>query len=98
MVATVGVTILLHVFRFDLFPILVISIDPNLKAIVYQVGVAYGSVADWEFMWQRYKSSTDPYEKRLYLRALAESTEPWILSRYVCMYDICVAVRMDLSH
>ena len=70
-----------------LFPFLSISIDPNLKAMVYQVGVAYGSEADWEFMWQRYKNSTDPYEKRLYLRALAQSTEPWILSR--CVY-VCV--------
>ena len=59
------------------------SIVPDLKDVVYQVGVAYGSQADWEFVWQQYQSSTDPYEKRLYLRALAQSTEPWILNRYV---------------
>ena len=57
------------------------SVDPDLRAVVYQVGVAYGCQDDWEFVWQQYQASDDPYEKRLLLRALAQSTEPWILSR-----------------
>ena len=58
------------------------SIDPNLKDVVYQVGVAYGSEEDWNYMWEWYNTTDDPYEKRLCLRALAASREPWILSRY----------------
>ena len=57
------------------------SIDPNLKTLVYGVGVAEGGESEWNFVWNKYNQSNDPYEKRLLLRSLAESTEPWILSR-----------------
>ena len=57
------------------------SIDPDLKSVVYRIGIAHGSDEDWDYMWQQYNMATDPYEKRLYLVALAQSTEPWILSR-----------------
>ena len=57
------------------------SIDPNLKTLVYGVGVAEGGEEAWNFVWDKYNTTDDPYEKRLLLRSLAESTEPWILSR-----------------
>ena len=57
------------------------SIDPNLKTLVYGVGVAVGGEEEWNFLWNKYNETNDPYEKRLLLRSLAESTEPWILSR-----------------
>ena len=62
------------------------SIAADIKSVVYSVGVAYGSDVEWDFVWQRYLSSTDPYEKGLFLRALAESQTPWLLSRYVKLY------------
>ena len=57
------------------------SIDPNLKTLVYGVGVAVGGEEAWNFVWDKYTTTDDPYEKRLLLRSLAESTEPWILGR-----------------
>ena len=57
------------------------SIDPNLKTLVYGVGVAEGGEEAWNFVWDKYNTTDDPYEKRLLLRSLAESTEPWILAR-----------------
>lgn len=51
--------------------------------------MAVGGEEEWNFVWDEYSRSNDPYEKRLFLRSLAESTEPWILSRFMiqCMYS-----------
>ncbi len=70
------------------------SIDPNLKSIVYGVGIAYGTVEDWDYLWNWYNQTDDPYEKRLCLRALAESREPWILSRY---QELCIETETDFT-
>ena len=51
--------------------------------MVYKVGVAMGGEDEWNFVWNKYNETNDPYEKRLLLRSLAESTEPWILSRSI---------------
>ena len=45
--------------------------------------MAVGGEEEWNFVWDEYRRSNDPYEKRLFLRSLAESTEPWILSRFM---------------
>lgn len=57
------------------------SVDPDLKSLVYGVGIAEGGEEDWEFIWRRYLQSNDAYEKRLYLRALGQTKEPWLLNR-----------------
>ncbi|XP_064404394.1 aminopeptidase Ey-like [Halichondria panicea] len=59
------------------------TIEPDLKSLVYRTGVASGSVSDWDYLWGRYNSESDPYDKRLMLRALAFSTEPWVLNRFL---------------
>ena len=58
-------------------------VDADLKSVVYPVGIAYGGEEEWEFVWDQYLSSSDPYEKRLFLSALGKSRIPWILSRWV---------------
>ena len=50
--------------------------------MVYPAGIALGGEEEWQFLWERYLESPDPYEKRLCLYALAYSKEPWILNRY----------------
>ena len=59
------------------------SVDKDLKSVVYRAGIAHGTVEDWDYLWNWYEETDDPYEKRLCLGALAESTEPWVLSRYI---------------
>ena len=59
------------------------SVDPNLKSLVYGVGIEYGEVEDWDYVWAQYNTSQDPYEKVLYLSALARSRQHWILQRQV---------------
>ncbi|CAI8057169.1 Aminopeptidase Ey, partial [Geodia barretti] len=58
-------------------------VDADLKSVVYPVGIAYGGEEEWEFVWDQYLSSSDPYEKRLFLSALGKSRIPWLLSRYL---------------
>ena len=53
----------------------------DVKSVVYSVGVAYGGEEEWDFVWSQYLLTSDPYEKRLYLSAMAKSQTPWILSR-----------------
>ncbi len=55
--------------------------DPDLKPLVYGIGVSQGGVEEWDFVWQKHNQSNDPYEKRLYRVALASSKELWILQR-----------------
>eukprot|EP00731_Ephydatia_muelleri_P032158 Em0023g665a len=43
-------------------------------------------------MWNKFLTETDPYEKRLYISALAKSTQPWILNRYLA-YSLSDNVR-----
>ena len=56
---------------------------PDLRTVVYPAAIATGGLEEWEYLWGWYTNTTDPYEKRICLNALAESTEPWILSRLV---------------
>ena len=58
------------------------SIPPNLRQVVYPAGIAFGGDEEWQFLWNRYLTSFDPYEKSLCLYSLSFSREPWILNRY----------------
>ncbi|XP_036344816.1 aminopeptidase N-like [Rhagoletis pomonella] len=58
-------------------------IPPNLRGIVYCTAIQYGSEYEWEFAFQRYRSTTVSTEKELLLSALGCSLEPWILARYL---------------
>lgn len=57
------------------------SVDPDMKSLVYGVGIAEGGEDDWDFVWQKYHQSNDAYEKRLYLRALGRTKQLWLLNR-----------------
>ena len=57
-------------------------IPPDLHRAVYGAGVAHGGENEWEFIWKLFQTTDVPNEKRACLRALAETKQPWILSRY----------------
>jgi len=56
-------------------------VDPNLKRVVYSVGVAYGSEEDWECVWAHLNATEDPNEGRLLRYALAQAREHSTLNR-----------------
>ncbi|XP_071788435.1 aminopeptidase N-like isoform X2 [Asterias amurensis] len=58
-------------------------ITPNLKSVVYCQGIRYGGQDEWEFGWERFSNTSDSSERSKWLSALACSTEPWILSRFL---------------
>ncbi|XP_018791450.1 PREDICTED: aminopeptidase N [Bactrocera latifrons] len=58
-------------------------IPPNLRGIVYCTAIQYGNEFEWDFAFQRYRSTSVSTEKELLLSALGCSLEPWILSRYL---------------
>ena len=59
------------------------SVHPDLRVVVYRVAIAAGGEREWDYLWFWYKNTTNPYEKQICLSALAQSKEPWILSRSV---------------
>ena len=71
-----------------------IRIPPNLRVVVYPAAIAYGGEEEWEFLWQRYVNTSDPYEKILCLFGLSHSNEPWILSRYTYIY-LCTHIYLS---
>ncbi|XP_032687651.1 aminopeptidase N [Odontomachus brunneus] len=58
-------------------------ISPNLKGVVYCTAIRVGGQSEWEFAWQRYRSTNVGSEKDLLLQALGCTREPWLLNRYL---------------
>ncbi|NXD18369.1 AMPN Aminopeptidase, partial [Nothocercus nigrocapillus] len=58
-------------------------IPPNLRSAIYCSAVATGNEATWDFVWQRFREATVVSEADKLRSALACSTEPWILNRYL---------------
>lgn len=56
------------------------TIDPNLKEIVYSVGVKYGGLNEWQFCWNYYKNASED-EKQILLKAMGDASDPWLLQR-----------------
>ncbi|XP_024220191.2 endoplasmic reticulum aminopeptidase 1 isoform X1 [Halyomorpha halys] len=59
------------------------KIPPNLREAVYSAGIKYGGVKEWQFCWNKYNTSRIPSEKKLLLRILGVSSDPWVLQRYL---------------
>jgi aminopeptidase N len=59
------------------------AIPPNLREAVYSTGIRFGGHDEWEFCWNRYKSSRFPSEQRLMLKALSSTRSLWLLNRYL---------------
>ncbi|XP_062439841.1 aminopeptidase N [Rhea pennata] len=58
-------------------------IPPNLRSAIYCSAVATGGEKTWDFIWQRFRAATVVSEADKLRSALACSTEPWILNRYL---------------
>lgn len=58
-------------------------ISPNLKSVVYCTAIRVGGQMEWDFAWQRYRSTNVASEKDLLLYALSCTRETWLLNRYL---------------
>ncbi|TTJ07847.1 Aminopeptidase N [Bagarius yarrelli] len=58
-------------------------IHPNLRSTVYCRAIAAGGVAEWDFAWAEFKKATIATEAEKLRAAMACSTTPWILNRYL---------------
>ncbi|KAI8500624.1 hypothetical protein Bbelb_214420 [Branchiostoma belcheri] len=58
-------------------------IEADFKTSVYCNAVRYGKVDDYDFVWDRYRYSTNAAEQSKLLLALGCNREPWILSRHL---------------
>ncbi|CAG2166902.1 unnamed protein product [Oppiella nova] len=59
------------------------KIPANLREVVYNTGVQYGSEREWIHCWHRYLNTSIPSEKKLLLGALGSTRNAWLLSRYL---------------
>ncbi|XP_060783107.1 alanyl (membrane) aminopeptidase b, tandem duplicate 1 [Neoarius graeffei] len=58
-------------------------IHPNLRSTVYCRAIAAGGATEWDFAWSMFKNSTVASEAEKLRAAMACSTLPWILNRYL---------------
>nr|AMO02529.1 aminopeptidase N5 [Tityus serrulatus] len=59
------------------------KVQPDLRSVVYTVGVKFGTQEEWDFCWKKYQESQIPSEKRLLLNALGNTRDIWQLSQYL---------------
>ncbi|XP_067138103.1 endoplasmic reticulum aminopeptidase 1-like [Centruroides vittatus] len=60
-----------------------VRVNPDLRNVVYMVGVKFGTQEEWNFCWKKFQESQIPSEQRLLLNALASSNDIWQLSQYL---------------
>lgn len=58
-------------------------IEPNQRSAAYCMGVLYGNVDDWNFLWNHYKTSKVVSEQLVILNALGCSNDTDILKQYL---------------
>lgn len=58
-------------------------IPTNLRSVVYCTAIRNGYENEWNFLWERYRSSGVASEKQTILSSLGCAREPWILQRYL---------------
>lgn len=59
------------------------TIHPNLRSAIYCSAVATGGLEAWNFLWEKFLEAPVVSEADRIRAALACSTEPWILQRYL---------------
>lgn len=64
-------------FRFYFYS----RVDVNLRSTIYCNAIRYGGVDEWDFAYQKYKTSNVATEKAVLLLALSCSRDVWVLSR-----------------
>ncbi|XP_066504679.1 alanyl (membrane) aminopeptidase b, tandem duplicate 1 isoform X2 [Hoplias malabaricus] len=58
-------------------------IHPNLRSTVYCSAIAAGGTKEWNFAWQMFQNANIASEAEKLRAALACSTTPWVLNRYL---------------
>ncbi|KAK2838304.1 hypothetical protein Q7C36_013118 [Tachysurus vachellii] len=58
-------------------------IHPNLRSTVYCQAIAAGGATEWDFAWSMFKNASIATEADKLRAAMACSSTPWILNRYL---------------
>ncbi|XP_052786340.1 glutamyl aminopeptidase-like [Mya arenaria] len=54
----------------------------DIAQVIYSVGVAEGSVEEWDHVWSAARKTQSPSEREMLLEALSYTQKPWLLWRY----------------
>uniref|UniRef100_A0A8C6UCM9 Aminopeptidase n=1 Tax=Neogobius melanostomus TaxID=47308 RepID=A0A8C6UCM9_9GOBI len=60
-------------------------IDPNLRSVVYCSAIATGAEPEWDFGWSQFKDAAVASEASKLMSALACTTKPELLQRYLSL-------------
>lgn len=58
-------------------------INPNLRSVVYCSAIATGGAPEWDFCWSQFKNATVASEASKLMSALACTSKPELLQRYL---------------
>lgn len=62
----------------------IVNIDFSLEIVLKRVlfiGIRHGEVKEWNFCWDKYNQSRIASERKLLLKVLGASNDPWLLQR-----------------
>lgn len=57
-----------------------VTVEANLREVVYNTGVQHGGYREWKYVYQHYLTATIPSEKRLLLTALGSTRIHYLLN------------------
>lgn len=63
--------------------VLFYRIPADIRASVYCEAIKHGHRKEWNFLWERYLKTSDAGERKIVIKSLACSQDPWILNRYL---------------
>ncbi|KAI8896940.1 peptidase family M1-domain-containing protein [Globomyces pollinis-pini] len=69
-----------------------VDVAPDVFGAIYDAGVIYGDLDDYDFVLSKFKASTFAPDQQIYLHALASSPVPYLQAR-TCSIAISGAVR-----
>lgn len=73
----------IYVLSRPVIEIIIFSIDPNLRSIVYCTAIREGSETEWDFAYRKYLETSSVAEKNTLIDALGCTRQRWLLSRYM---------------
>ena len=56
-------------------------VRPDYAVVVYSVGIQQGGEDEWNFVWEKSRTTKVASEAEIMMNALAYTQEPWLLWR-----------------
>lgn len=56
-------------------------LPPDMSQLIYSVGIREGGAMEWDYMWNKTRTTDVTTESEMMMDSLAQSQKPWLLWR-----------------